>query len=48
MFWLIKMFGEKSSILGSKTHMLLSHQSILPTLRYIGGDVIGVVEVCFG
>ena len=41
-------FGEKSSILGSKSHIVVSHHSILPTLLHNVGDGIRVVGVSFG
>ena len=47
MFYEIVVFGEKSSILGSKSHVVVFHQSIPPTLSYNVGDDMGVVEVCF-
>ena len=47
MFYEIVVFGEKSSILGSKSHVMVFHHSISPTLSYNVGDDIRVVEVCF-
>ena len=43
----IMMFGEKPPILGSKSHVVVFHHFISPTLSYNVGDDIGVVEVCF-
>ena len=47
MFYEIVVFREKSSILGSKSHVVLFHQSISPTLWYNVGDGIRVVRVSF-
>ena len=41
------MFGEKSSILGSKLQVVVFHDSILPTLLHNVGDDIGVIGVSF-
>ena len=47
MFYEIVVFGEKPPIFGSKSHDVVFHHSISPTLSYIVGDDIGVVEVSF-
>ena len=44
---MIVVFGEKSPILGSKSHVVVFHYSILPTLLYNVGDDIGVIGVSF-